>query len=91
MSAFPFNSISWDIFFRGMVFGFVGGFVLILLFLFSSGMYGKTAWLRPFNLLYLLAGLEMGIALSGTIVFLGFYALEGWRQRHMEQFKRGQV
>ena len=81
--------ISWNIFFRGVIFGFVGGFVLILLFLFSSGLYGKVSWAKPFNLLYFLAGLELGIALIGTITFLGFHALEGWRQHRIDQASHG--
>jgi hypothetical protein len=58
------------------VWGF-GGLVLILLFLWTSGKYGALAALRPIGFVYFLAGLEIGIALIGAIVFLGWNAPHG--------------
>ncbi len=49
---FPLSDGVWGMFFRGMVFGFSGGLVLILLFLWSSGKYGALAALRPIGFVY---------------------------------------
>ena len=81
---FPLSDAVWGVFFRGMVFGFFGGLVLILLFLWSSRKYG-----RPIGFVYFLAGLEIGIALIGAIVFLGLHALHGSEQRFFYQSKPG--
>jgi hypothetical protein len=78
---FPLSDGVWVMFFRGVVFGFIGGLVLILLFLWSSGKYGALAAARPIGFVYFLAGLEVGIAFIGTIVFLGLNALRGWGHR----------
>jgi hypothetical protein len=42
----------WGMFFRGIVFGFFAGFVLILLFLSATGKYGALAKVRPIGLVY---------------------------------------
>ena len=68
---FPLSDGVWVMFFRGMVFGFFGGLVLILLFFWSSGKYGALAAAKPIGFVYFLAGLEIGIALIGTAVFAG--------------------
>ena len=73
---FPLSDGVWVVFFRGMVFGFIGGLVPILLFLWSSGKYGALVVARPIGFVYFLAGLEVGIALIGAIVFLGLNALQ---------------
>jgi len=44
---------------------------------------------RPIGFVYFLAGLEVGIALIGAIVFLGLNALQGWGHRMTNQSKRG--
>jgi len=67
----PLSDAVWVMFFRGMVFGFFGGLVLILLF-FWSGKYGGLAAARPICFLYFLAGVEVGIAVIGMVVFAGF-------------------
>ena len=85
----PLSDSVWSIFFRGMVFGVLAGFVLILLFFWSSGKYGALAAARPIGFVYFLAGLEVGIALVGAIVFLGLNALQGWGHRMFDQSKRG--
>jgi len=56
---------------------FFGGLVLIVLFLWSSGKYGALAAVKPIGFVYFLAGLEIGIALIGAVVFLGLNALQG--------------
>ena len=86
---FPLSDGVWVVFFRGMVFGFIGGLVLILLFLWGSGKYGALVAARPIGFVYFLAGLEVGIALIGAIVFLGLNALQGWGRHMVDQSKRG--
>jgi hypothetical protein len=82
---FPLSDGVWGVFFRGMVFGFFGGVVLILLFLWSSGKYGALAAVRPIGFVDLfLAGLEVGIALIGAIVFFGLNALRAWGHRMVD-------
>jgi hypothetical protein len=81
---FPLSDAVWGVFLRGIVIGFFGGFVLILLFLWSGGKYG-----RPIGFVYFLAGLEIGIALIGAIVFLGLNAFHDWGQRQFEKSKHG--
>lgn len=73
----PLSDGVWAVFFRGMALGFLGGFVLILLFLWGSGKYGALVVVRPIGFVYFLAGLEIGMALIGTIVFLGLNAVTG--------------
>jgi hypothetical protein len=85
---FPLSDGIWGVFFRGMVFGFFGGLVLTLLFLWSSGKYGALAAVRPIGFVYFFAGLEVGIALIGAIVSLGLNALQGWGHRMVDQETR---
>lgn len=75
-------------FFRGIGLGFLGGFVLIVLFLLTGGKYAHLTWARPSGLLYFLAGLEIGIALAVGLVFLVLHNLQAggprmqaWAQR----------
>jgi hypothetical protein len=75
-------------FFRGIIFGFLGGIVLIVLFL-GSGKYGSLAGIRPIGFLYFLAGLEIGISLIGAIAFFGLQAFHDWGQRELERSKSG--
>ena len=76
----------WIVFFRGIIFGFLGDIVLIVLFL-GSGKYGSLAGIRPIGFLYFLAGLEIGIALIGAIAFFGLQAFHDWGQRELERSK----
>ena len=73
----PLSDGVWAVFFRGMLLGLLGGFVLILLFLWGSGKYGALVAARPIGFVYFLAGLEIGMVLIGTIVFLGLNAVAG--------------
>lgn len=68
---FPLSDAVWTMFFRGMVFGFLAGFVLIVLFLWGSGKYGALASARPIVFVYFLAGVEVGIAVIGMVVLAG--------------------
>jgi hypothetical protein len=85
---FPLSDAVWGMFFRGIVYGFLAGIVLTVLFLWS-GKYGALAWARPIGFVYFVAGLEFGIALIGAIVFLGLHAWHGWGQHMLDQSKRG--
>jgi hypothetical protein len=86
---FPLRDAVLGMFFRGMVFGFFGGLVLILLFYWSRGKYGPLAALRPIGFVYFLAGLEIGVALIGAIVILGLHTWHGAEQRFFDQSKHG--
>ena len=86
---FPLSDGVWVMFFRGMVFGFFGGLVLILLFFWSSGKYGALAAAKPIGFVYFLAGLEIGIALIGTAVFAGLQAMRIHSQHRIDQLKSG--
>jgi hypothetical protein len=85
---FPLNNLVWGMFFRRIVYGFLAGIVLIVVFL-SSGKYGALARVRPIGFVYFVAGLKIGIALIGTIAFLGLHAWDGWGQRMLDQSKHG--
>lgn len=84
---FPLRDAVWSMFFRGIVYGFLGGIVLIVVFL-RSAKYGGLAGLRPIGFVYFLAGLEIGIASIGAIMFLGLHAWHGGRHM-LEQSKHG--
>jgi hypothetical protein len=86
---FPLSDAVWGMFFRGIVFGFSAGFVLILLFLRGTGKYGALATARPIGFVYFLAGVEIGIALIGSIAFLGLHALQERLHRMIDQSTRG--
>jgi hypothetical protein len=85
---FPLSDLVWGMFFRGIVYGFLAGIVLIVVFLWS-GRYGALAGMKPVGFVYFLAGLEIGIALIGAIAFLGLHALHDWGQRALDQSKNG--
>ena len=85
----PLSDSVWSIFFRGMVFGVLAGFVLILLFFWSSGKYGALAAARPICFVYFLAGLEIGIALIGMVAFAGLQAMRIHSQHAMDRMKNG--
>lgn len=85
----PLSDGVWVVFFRGIVIGFLGGLVLILLFFWSGGRYRGLTVASPIGFVYFLAGLEIGIALIGAIVFLGLHAFNGWGQREFENSKHG--
>ncbi len=85
---FPLSDAVWGMFFRGIVYGFLAGIVLIVLFLWS-GKYGALAGIIPIGFVYFLAGLEIGIALIGAIVFLGLHAWHDWGRRALDESKHG--
>ncbi len=72
-----------------MVFGVLAGFVLILLFFWSSGKYGALAAARPICFVYFLAGLEIGIAVIGMVAFAGLQAMRIHGQNMMNRLKNG--
>jgi len=85
----PLSDSVWSIFFRGMVFGVLAGFVLILLFFWSSGKYGALAASRPICFVYFLAGVEVGIAVIGMVAFAGLQAMRIHSQHRIDQLKSG--
>jgi ABC-type sulfate transport system permease component len=85
---FPLRDEVWGVFLRGLLYGFLAGIVLIALFL-RTGKYGGLAAVRPIGFVYFLVGLEVGIALAGTIVFSALQAWHGRAQRMFEQSKHG--
>ena len=86
---FPLSDGVWGVLFRGMVFGFFGGLVLILLFFWSSGKYGALAAARPICFVYFLAGVEIGIAAIGMVAFAGLQAMRIHCQHRIDQLKNG--
>jgi hypothetical protein len=75
----PWNNMVWSELLRGVAFGFVGGFVLILLFLFTY-KFANLIPLRPMSLVYFLVGVEIGFALIGAVFLGGLQALANWRE-----------
>lgn len=93
---YPLSDGVWSVFFRGIGLGFLGGFVLIVLFFLTGGKLTPLIWARPSGLFYFLAGLEIGIALAVGFVFLVFHNLQAagprtqaWAQRMLDQSKHG--
>jgi|HubBroStandDraft_2_1064218.scaffolds.fasta_scaffold596165_2 hypothetical protein len=85
----PLSDSVWAMFFRGMVFGFLGGLVLILVFFWSSGKYGALAAGKPIVFVYFLVGVEVGIAVIGMVVFAGLQAMRIHSQHTMDRMKNG--
>ena len=83
----PLSDLVWVVFVRGVVIGFLGGFVLILLFFWTGGRHSRLTWANPIEFLYFLAGLMIGIALIGAIVFLGLNTMHS--RRTIDQSKSG--
>ena len=73
---YPLRDGVRSVFFRGIGLGFLGGFVLVVLFFVTGGKHAQLTWARPSGLLYFLAGLEIGIALAVGLVFLVFHNLQ---------------
>jgi len=88
---YPLNDMVWSVLFRGIIFGVLAGFVSTFLFLSVTGKYGALARARPIGFVYFFVGVEIGIALVGAIVFLGFHALHERAHRMVEQSKQGGV
>lgn len=94
---YPLSDLVWSVFFRGIGLGFLGGFVLIVLFFLTGGKLAPhVTWARPSGLFYFLAGLEIGIALAVGLVFLllhnlqaGGPRMQAWAQRMIDQSKHG--
>jgi hypothetical protein len=87
---FPLSDLVWAMLCRGIVYGFLAGIVLIVLFLWSP-KYGALAGMKPIGFVYFLAGLEIGVALIGAIAFLGLNVLHGWGRPPLDQSKHGGV
>lgn len=68
----PLDDLVWSHLLRGVAFGFVGGLVLILLFFFTYKLSGLLA-VRPGSLVYVIVGIEIGVALAGTVLFVALH------------------
>ena len=65
-------------------------FILVVLLFSPIGSFAKRGvpqlvFVRPIDLVYFLVGAEVGIAILGTLVFLGLYAWQMHVQRLMEK------
>ena len=70
------SDLIWGYFWRGILFGVVGGLVLIVaIFFWDQKFRGGLLLVKPVGLLYFLAGVEIGVALIGGLVFAGLQAL----------------
>jgi hypothetical protein len=85
---FPLSDGVWAVFVRGIAYGFLGGIVLIVVFLWS-GKYGALAGVKPIGFVYFLAGMEIGVALIGAIAFLGLHTWHDWGRHMLDQSKHG--
>jgi hypothetical protein len=85
----PLSDSVWSIFFRGMAFGVLGGLGLILLFFWSSEKYGALVVGKPICLLYFLAGVEIGIAVIGMVVFAGLQGMRIHARHRIDRIKNG--
>lgn len=74
----------WGELLRGVAFGFVGGLVLILLFLWTY-KHASLITLRPGQIFYFLVGVEIGVALIGVLVFVGLQAIASSRDGFIRQ------
>ena len=85
----------WMLFFRGILYGFLGGFALIVLLFFLSSkrdghlMYAHLA-ANPIEFLYFLLGMEIGIALIGVMTLFGLRSFGNWAHRESERMREQQ-
>ena len=78
----PSSDLIWGYFWRGILFGVIGGLVLIVAIVFWDQKYrGGLLLVKPIGLLYFLAGAELGVALIGGLVFAGLEALGHFQQQ----------
>ena len=68
----PLDDLVWSHLLRGVAFGFVGGLVLIVLFFFTYKLSGLLA-VRPGSLVYVIVGMEIGVALAGGLPLVGLH------------------
>ena len=84
MSLPPLSDMVWGELLRGVAFGFFGGLVLILLFLWTY-KHAPLVALRPSSIFYFLVGVEIGVALIGVLMFVGLQAIASGRHSLMDQ------
>ena len=78
---YPLSDMVWAMFFRGVLYGVLVGFILVVLLFSPVGSFAKRGipqlvFVRPIGLVYFLVGAEIGIAIIGALLFLGLCA---WR------------
>ena len=86
---YPLSDMVWAMFFRGVLYGVLVGFILVVLLFSPVGSFAKRGipqlvFVRPIGLVYFLVGAEIGIAIIGALLFLGLCA---WRI----QMEKGRV
>jgi hypothetical protein len=87
---YPLSDMVWAVFFRGVIYGVLAGFILVVLLFSPIGSFAKRGipqlvFVRPIGLVYFLVGVELGIAIIGALLFLGLYAWQIHVQRLMEK------
>jgi len=90
LAMYPLHDMVWAVFFRGVIYGLLAAPILIVLLFSPLGSFGKRGipqlvFARPIGLVYFLAGAEVGIAIIGTLLFVGLYAWQIHVQRLMEK------
>ena len=73
---YPLSDMVWAMFFRGVLYGVLVGFILVVLLFSPVGSFAKRGipqlvFVRPIGLVYFLVGAEIGIAIIGALLFLG--------------------
>ena len=89
---YPLSDMVWAVFFRGVFYGVLAGFILVVL-LFSPGSFAKRGipqlvFVRPIGVVCFLVGAEVGIAIIGALLFLGLY---GWQMHVHRLMEKGGV
>jgi hypothetical protein len=81
LATYPLSDVVWAVFFRGVIYGVLGGFIGS----FAKRGIPQLVFVRPIGLVYFLVGAEIGIAIIGALLFLGLYAWQIHVQRLMEK------
>jgi len=81
-----FHNVMWDLFLRGIGFGFVFGLIVILLFLLTQESARHLVTTEPYSFLYFVAGVFIGFALIGGLTFRGLHQFGDWNREKTRQF-----
>lgn len=90
---YPLSDMVWAVFFRGVLYGVLAGFILVVLLFSPVGSFAKRGipqlvFVRPIGLVYFLIGAEVGIAIIGALLFLGLHA---WQMHVHHLMEKGGV
>jgi hypothetical protein len=81
-----FHNVMLDLLIRGFAFGFVGGLILILLFLLTQQAAAHLVSVEPRSFLYFVAGVLVGFSLIGGLTFGGLHQFADWNREKTRQF-----